>query len=688
MAFDPDKYLAESAPSQEEPKGFDPDAYLAQSRDVASQEPDKMSELHPEWNPTARAALVGAGQGATMGFAEELTAPVVAAGGMIKSAFDQSLPTLPGEDTLSKFQRLMQEYRDVAREEQQAAQEEHPEAYTAGAVGGGLATMPFLPSTAGIVKGTGAATGLGKVAVGAGEGAALGAAYGAGETEGGLEERAAGALEAAKTGALIGGIIPAGVQASKYIGKAGQAVGKIPIVADAVKNVSRGAKGENLITASGRREAAGIVESKSGQLYDDVKQLQKDVGQKISDKIDEASAAGEKVNLTDEVNSVFEKLKVIKAEGSKEASSYAASVESEINKILGIKKPQIADDLTKMDMPEGLNPQALNPNPKIAEVAEILVDPKKAQDLKQVLQEFSPKRGVTKPQEIEAAGAAKELKFATSDKLNEATGLNVPQLKPLAEGIAGPLEQTASLNQQYGLLKDTLKRLGVNERRLPAQIKEKINRTISQLEKENLTGDQARSMMEEILSNLNQVSPEVAAKYAGPLNDAVERLTLASRNLGGAQVKGLGGNIRGAVTTLANVAGLGASKISNIPGVKPLASGISKTSNFAKNVLEGSQLSKPIIAGAIPDSLPAIKAAAEPYKLQRQVAQASENAEPEMLNQEAQNIRSKYGKSGEQLATILENMASKDKNARRALMYTLLQNPAHRKMLGLIKEEE
>ena len=78
MAFDPDAYLSEN----EEPKtkdSFDPDAYLDESepkRSLAG-EVEKVKETDLENQvgiSPSRSVLIGAGQSATFGFGEELTA--------------------------------------------------------------------------------------------------------------------------------------------------------------------------------------------------------------------------------------------------------------------------------------------------------------------------------------------------------------------------------------------------------------------------------------------------------------------------------------------------------------------------------------------------------------------------------------------------------------------------------------
>lgn len=627
---------------------------------------------HPETNSSisaGRAALVGAGQGATFGFADEITAPFVAGAGMLSGLPDES----PDESTYEKYKRLMQTYRDVAREEQDVAQKEQPGAYTTGAVAGGL-LAPGLGAMK-VAKSVKDAGLIAKTVAGAGTGAVMGGLAGAGEAEGGLDERIEGFKEGAPIGAAVGGAIP---MAGATLGLVKAGVGKLaelPVVRPALEALKRGAKGENLITEVGRKESGNILSSEGGNFFSDIKNIQKEAGSKIADKIDEASNAGEQVDLTDEVGEVLDKLKKIKAEGSKEAASYASSVEGEIKKILGIKPEAAVDDLSKLDFPEGLSPSSLKP--KVAEEAEqILVDPKKAQDLKQVLSDYSPRKGMA-PQEIAPAGATKEFKNVVSEKLNEVTGLNEPTVN--LAGAEGP-----SLNKQYGLIKDSLKRLAVNEKKLPEQIKEKIFNITSKLGNEDLSGDNARKLIEDVLANIEQVAPEIAQKYRASFTDMAGRLKLSQEISKG--FKNVLGTVPSTIKASANIAGLVANKTGLATAGKVVGQGIETLAEVAtksplanKGIVTYNTQSSSAVQG--------LKKALEPHALQRQVAQYAEKADPAVLKEQAESIRSTYGKEGEQLATILNNMADKDVNARRALMFTILQNPNHRKMLGLTKEE-
>lgn len=169
-AFDPDKYLAERSPQT---GGFDPDAYL-------SSKSGQGSKVSPQISPV-ESAIRGAAQGATLGFADELTGGAEAAGDVLSGK--------------AKIQDLIDKYRqhrDESRANYTAAQQANPNTYLGGELGGGIATA-FVP-------------GLGGASVG--KAAALGAAAGLGGSTGDITKGEV--LEPAlKTGggALLGGAI-------------------------------------------------------------------------------------------------------------------------------------------------------------------------------------------------------------------------------------------------------------------------------------------------------------------------------------------------------------------------------------------------------------------------------------------------------------------------------------------------
>lgn len=659
--------------------------------------PHPESELPKQQEVGAgRAALLGAGKGATFGFDEELTAPVAASINDPKSLWESikasgkvlvgAEPTLEELQATSKMGNDMQMYRDIAREESMAAQEQHPGEYMGGAIAGGLLTLKApgmgaigtgLTKAGAAVPGAATATKMapgltkffGNVAKGGIEGTGYGAVSGLGEGEGDLSQRLDTAKEMAETGGIVGAALPIAGQALRSTGRGISKIGESTGVSRVGKNFRKGLDEVNLAGESARKSTFESLDKKAGDLFDDASRAKSDVGSEIGNKIQAATEAGEKVNITDEVAQVKAKLKNIRENGGKQAASNAAAIESEIDRILGIKAPK-APEFNAADAPEGLNLD-LMAGPKDTVPKEILVDPTKAQDLKQILQDYSPKRGVTPAQEMEGARAAQGIKSSVGEKLNEVSGVN----EPVIEG-------GTSLNEQYGGLKDSLKLLRADGNKLPEQIKQNLTRTLARVDDGSLSGSQARQQIDKLINQMAEVDPALAEKYRKPLNDAIENYQMAAAN--DITYRGKIGTFVNAVPAGANLAGQGLAKIGAAPLLKGISNTTDKAANFANTMLNN-QSGR--VAAGITSGSTTVERSTEPYKLQRQVASASEKSDPETLKSQASQIRSQYGETGERLAVQLERMADKNRDARRALMFTILQDPNNRKMLGLSNEE-
>lgn len=174
--------------------------------------------------------LRGGAQGATLGFGDELE-------GLIQAAGRKYLPDALGGGSAADATRsvtdLYREGRDVARRENDAAEEAHPALYTAGDVAGGLITTPLLPGGGAAVEAealakAGLTQAAKKVALRAAvkTGAELGAASGLGTsradlTRGDVAGAAADTLKGGVFGGAAGG---AGEIVGSKIGAAAEGV--------------------------------------------------------------------------------------------------------------------------------------------------------------------------------------------------------------------------------------------------------------------------------------------------------------------------------------------------------------------------------------------------------------------------------------------------------------------------------
>lgn len=168
--------------------------------------PSQTTETQPLPGPSGAltAATLGARQGATFGFGDELmaglTTPVEMAIGAWKGT----------DDGKGIGQRIADSYSrglDQERALQKRAQAEHPIASTIGSMAGGMATSgQLMKGGATLLKGGGSAGSM--IGRGATEGALYGAISGAGEGEG-WEDRLAKALISGGAGGVTGGALGA-----------------------------------------------------------------------------------------------------------------------------------------------------------------------------------------------------------------------------------------------------------------------------------------------------------------------------------------------------------------------------------------------------------------------------------------------------------------------------------------------
>ncbi|WP_152044494.1 hypothetical protein [Aureimonas psammosilenae] len=163
----------------------------------------------------ARGAYLGALDGASLSFGDELGAGLGAASEYVNSL-------LPESDVLGtgKPGRSYAEIRDQIRSQNRQAQEEAPGSYLAGQLAGGIASSAPIAG-AGLVGGAARSTAA-RLAIASGTGAGAGAVQGFGAGEGGLNER----FKEAGKGMVIGGglgflSVPAGAAVGRGLNYAG-----------------------------------------------------------------------------------------------------------------------------------------------------------------------------------------------------------------------------------------------------------------------------------------------------------------------------------------------------------------------------------------------------------------------------------------------------------------------------------
>lgn len=195
----------------------------------------KLDALRVPSNKTnmLEAAALGAGQGASMGFGEEIGN---ALGTLVSKPVLEARELITGDEAPS-WGELYGRGVEKSREAMKTAREEHPIAYTGGELGGAIGTGIYGATTKG---GAALASRLGsgglgaRVLKGAGAGAASGGFYGFGSGEGSGAERLSNAGQGAILGGATGGVLPV---AGGALRATGQAI--VPKIDEAVKPLAK-----------------------------------------------------------------------------------------------------------------------------------------------------------------------------------------------------------------------------------------------------------------------------------------------------------------------------------------------------------------------------------------------------------------------------------------------------------------
>lgn len=209
----PDKRVLTIEAPDEQTALQDADAWFAQNKQAATSSGPSMIE----------SGALGALQGATLGFSDEIVGGLSAAGGALLGNFNVS----------ENYQRG----RDVVRQANEAASEANPGSYLVGELAGGIvlpggvaraapaalktAAQPALRKAGFGATRAAAGGGIGKrIVASAREGAAYGAAYGIGTGEGSFTDQAENALQGGVAGGLVGGVLPPVVDGVQAVGRA------------------------------------------------------------------------------------------------------------------------------------------------------------------------------------------------------------------------------------------------------------------------------------------------------------------------------------------------------------------------------------------------------------------------------------------------------------------------------------
>lgn len=499
MEFDPKKYL--------ENKGFDPETYLKEKEHASQEESSSIKQ-------DIRDVMTSAGQGAFLGFGDELLAAAQAAGEVAM-----------GEPELSDLGRLYRQYQKQREAEYEEVQKRSPILSTAGEIAGGL--IPAIAS-----GGTSVAPSLraiipaalkGPVATGVG----MGALASLGGSKGTTEEAIS---------AIQQGQVP---EMAKDVAFGGALGGAIPIAGKGLSSVKK--FGQELIEDSptARQMIASFTEGLKGKGF---------IGSKAVKRVDkEAQEAAINIQNTVEkgrdfidgiYNEVLKNNDIVFTDKEKKAFS---SVENYLKRASGgISESVESEDISSLQ-------KTINTLSKIREATTV-----NAQDVKNAqkyIRSLRNKPGLSFEEQTLFENSSHNLNNILKNKVEGYTDINNKfknfenAIETFQTGI--PTESRSILKKQGQKIEGTplyqLAKASVEKSQLPFGIGSK------EFEKLNLYGDELKKLEKTMPDVLKSMGIENADKYLNSIKSAADIQSLAKviEKAGQLEQKGLVGAIGG-----------------------------------------------------------------------------------------------------------------------------------------------
>lgn len=578
---------------------------------------------------TSPSTLKGAEQGVTFGFADELSGLL---GAGLEGAFGDD--RLPQESKIDQLKRMYDEYKMAAQGRYQAAEQADPTAFMVGDIAGSILTPGGAAKTIG--------TGLGKAGLktAAKQGMIMGAGSGALEAAGRTEADLM-SLEGLTDVAIGTGL---GTVAGGTIGKIGSKFEK-----DALEQAAKEAKREANVSA------LRAVGAKGSDFTDELRL-------KTSKRATEDTARGTGQTLLDE-----DVLKFAQSPG-------------ELKQAIVSKMDEVASTR--------LNPAAQ----KLDEVG-------KSVPLRQFVPEvekFQNKVFQDIDEIVTGSQYAKGSDKALYKNMEEASDV-------LREEIENALQ---SPNRISGLL----------------DIKRKLQSQVNWADPQANAYNEFLVKMQSNVTNLindmsEKISPELGQQMRAA-NKTYSNLVSANDIVGRDLAKTLGeeGGIgfrdylgAGVISTVADAPLLGPAVIG---GKKLIESATGKKTGRMLETLDAFRQQRKLpklqqraaeyggvdqaiaeltpaatMAGvSVPSAMVDSQKSDESYEKSKNATQFLKDSSPESLMAQAQRIRQAHGPSAEKLATTLEKISQKDEHGKNALLFSVMQDPNNRRMLGLSED--
>ena len=631
--------------------------------DVVEDQPQEEVEAKAPDVGKAEAALRGAEQGLTFGFADELGGAI---GAGIEAVAEEPMEQ---ESKMEQLKRLYDEYREFNRARYEQAEEAQPGAFMAGDVAGSV-IMP-IPG-AGVRAGAKAARLGGKAAAkqlikqGAKAGAATGALEAAGRTEEeliseeGLQDVAVGAGAGGGLGYVLGklGVKVDDLVTAKNLGREANI--------EALKGI--GAKKRdfelelgtktNKMATEDTAKGTGSALLESGVLKG--RQSPGELKQDIVSKLNEVGSS-----IKSNVDSLDSKSTDIVVEDLSELSNKTLTSLDE--DIMNLSKSDV------FDRTEGkaLFRDMASANDRIKEAVESALDsPNKFTELVELKRNLQNNINFDNPD----ASSYNEFLIGAQRRVND---LIYDLGKDIDPQVAQKLVDDNSLYQKLTMANkisgselagDMAKDEGLGFRELLA------SGVISAATKTPLAGP--------IAIGGKKIAEKVAGKDSSKIINTMSAFHKAKRakqlmeDAGKSRVEKVGEAFRG----------VGQDGITKSPLDLLGAGGVAAKESLGavKDIAAENVIKSTAVASAVVDE----NKLQDPYSRGRVVGEYVEKATPESIVAASDQIRREYGKDGEKLAMTLDKVAEKDLHGRRALMFQIMQDPNNRRMLGLSNDEE
>lgn len=599
-----------------------------------------------------RALGRGAGQGATLGFADEMAGALESPSGALESlAKYLNLPTI--EKDIPAYQKE----RDAARQINERAKTAHPYGFGAGEILGGTGLGAATGGFGGLGAVASDASLAARMAGGIEAGATLGAVSGVG-TSNELENAPKSALVGAASGATVGAAMPV---AGAALGKIGGAIGSV--IPDKFKTAFQlGKEGINLSNEAGRRqvidtEQQNVVEKLANQIKTGDDSLAAKVGGEFGAVKDQN--ANTSLNVEPAVEKAQSLINQLAKEGDEGAdrvklqtlldryvkekptfsnatekpSSVGSDVKLDPTSLTPVTNP--ANDLDPLSLTTSNAPESLAaatkgtaPNP-----TETIFDP--------MAMTSRPVRNLTEIPFKDVLATKKSFQGVSEygNGMSSKNGKNIAGL--LAKEFTEPLEtipEMATANAKYNTLQeDVLNPLGLKGKMNKAEAANALrNKVFGYEANSNQAGSNIRADVEQALVGMEKLDPELAKSVRNLWSSTSKRIQVAKdAGQGGAvQLSGVPGVIKSQSTQLVNAAGRGAGAISK----------------SASNALG--------VTGKFLNSMPL-----------------------ESLRAIGQKLQASQAGTSQKLGNILSAAAEKDQIGRNALIFTVMQNPDYRNLI-------